>query len=69
MNMLKRSLRRRRRRGALAAGAAQAQISDNVIKIGVLTDMSGLYADLGGPGSVVAAQDGGRGLRRREAAA
>ena len=41
---------------ALAAGAAQAQISDGVIKIGVVTDMSGLYADLTGNGSVVAAR-------------
>jgi branched-chain amino acid transport system substrate-binding protein len=41
---------------ALAAGGAQAQISDGVIKIGVLNDMSGLYADLTGPGSVVAAK-------------
>jgi len=41
---------------ALGAGAAQAQISDGVIKIGVLNDMSGLYADLTGPGSVVAAK-------------
>lgn len=41
---------------AFSAGAAQAQISDNVIKIGVLTDMSGLYADLAGPGSVLAAK-------------
>lgn len=34
------------------AGAipASAQISDNVIKIGVLADMSGLYADMGGDG-------------------
>ncbi|MCW5632402.1 MAG: ABC transporter substrate-binding protein [Rubrivivax sp.] len=40
----------------LGAGAAQAQISDGVIKIGVLNDMSGLYADLTGPGSVVAAR-------------
>ena len=32
------------------------KISDDVVKIGVLTDMSGLYADLGGPGSVAAAQ-------------
>ncbi|MFZ2650055.1 MAG: ABC transporter substrate-binding protein [Burkholderiaceae bacterium] len=38
------------------AGAAHAQISDGVIKIGVMNDMSGLYADLTGPGSVVAAQ-------------
>src|SRR5688572_3758809 len=41
---------------ACAAGGAAAQISDNVIKIGVLNDMSGLYADLTGPGSVVAAK-------------
>jgi branched-chain amino acid transport system substrate-binding protein len=39
----------------LFAGAAQAQTKDTV-KIGVMNDMSGLYADLGGPGSVVAAQ-------------
>ncbi|HEX9275201.1 MAG TPA: ABC transporter substrate-binding protein [Casimicrobiaceae bacterium] len=43
--------------GALfAAGAAQAQISDGVVKIGVLSDMSSLYADLDGAGSVLAAQ-------------
>ena len=35
---------------------ASAQISDGVVKIGVLNDMSGLYADIGGPGSVVAAK-------------
>jgi branched-chain amino acid transport system substrate-binding protein len=40
----------------LAAGAAQAEISDGVIKIGVMNDMSGLYADLTGRGSVIAAQ-------------
>jgi len=40
----------------LSSGAAQAQISDNVIKIGVMNDMSGLYADIGGPGSVLAAR-------------
>src|SRR5215831_14029457 len=32
------------------------KISDDVIKIAVLSDMSGLYTDLGGPGSVAAAQ-------------
>jgi branched-chain amino acid transport system substrate-binding protein len=32
------------------------KISDDVVKVAVLTDMSGLYADLGGPGSVAAAQ-------------
>jgi branched-chain amino acid transport system substrate-binding protein len=41
---------------SLAAGAAQAQISDNVIKIGVLSDMSSLYTDLSGAGSVLAAR-------------
>jgi len=38
------------------SGGTQAQISDGVIKIGVLSDMSGLYSDIGGPGSTVAAQ-------------
>lgn len=41
---------------ALAAGGAHAQISDGVIKIGVMNDQSGTYADLAGPGSVVAAR-------------
>ena len=41
---------------ALGTAAAQAQISDNVIKIGVLSDMSSLYTDLAGAGSVVAAK-------------
>jgi branched-chain amino acid transport system substrate-binding protein len=35
---------------------AHAQISDDVVRIGVLNDQSGLYADLGGPGSVTAAR-------------
>jgi branched-chain amino acid transport system substrate-binding protein len=41
---------------AAAAGAAQAQVSDGVVKIGVLNDQSSLYADIGGPGSVTAAK-------------
>ncbi|NYZ12006.1 ABC transporter substrate-binding protein [Azospirillum sp. RWY-5-1] len=42
---------------ALGVGAAQAQgVSGDVIKIGVLNDRSGLYADLGGEGSAVAAR-------------
>ncbi len=42
---------------ALAAGsAAEAAFSDGKIKIGVLNDQSGLYADLGGQGSVLAAR-------------
>ncbi len=40
---------------ALSCSAAYAQQTINV-KIGVLTDMSSLYADLGGPGSVKAAK-------------
>ena len=39
---------------ALGCTAAQAQVSDNLIKIGVLSDMSSLYTDLAGAGSVVA---------------
>jgi len=48
----------------LAIGAVEAQqqqakagaISGDVVKVGVLTDMSGLYSDLGGQGSVEAAR-------------
>ena len=36
--------------------AAAGKVSDGVVKVGVLTDMSGLYSDLGGQGSAVAAQ-------------
>jgi branched-chain amino acid transport system substrate-binding protein len=42
--------------GCLAFGTAQAQISDDVVKIGVLSDMSSLYSDIAGPGSVIAAK-------------
>jgi len=42
--------------GAFGAGAAHAQFSGNEIKLGVLSDMSGLYKDLGGEGSIVAAR-------------
>ena len=44
---------------ATAAYAQQAKpgaISGDVVKVGVLTDMSGLYSDLGGQGSVEAAK-------------
>lgn len=38
-------------------GLAQAQkLSGDVVKIGVLTDMSGVYADYGGPGALAAAR-------------
>ena len=40
----------------LCAGTAQAQISDDVVKIGVLTDMSSLYADATGKGSLAATE-------------
>ena len=33
-----------------------AQISNEVVKIGVLSDMSSLYSDSTGPGSLIAAQ-------------
>ena len=35
---------------------ANAQVSGDAVKIGVLNDQSGLYADFGGRGSVIAAQ-------------
>src|SRR6476619_1958955 len=41
---------------SLMASAAQAQISDDVVKIGILTDMSGPASTPTGPGSVAAAQ-------------
>ncbi|QUN30141.1 ABC transporter substrate-binding protein [Cupriavidus sp. KK10] len=45
---------------ALTCGTAQAQpraaVSDDVVKIGMLLDMSGLYADVTGRGSATAAQ-------------
>ena len=56
MNSIKRSLVAVAVAGMLATAAAQAQVSDNVIKIGVLSDMSSLYTDLAGAGSVLAAR-------------
>jgi branched-chain amino acid transport system substrate-binding protein len=41
---------------AQSKGGNAPKVSDDVVKIAVLTDMSGLYADIGGPGSVAAAQ-------------
>ncbi|MGD0315299.1 MAG: ABC transporter substrate-binding protein [Xanthobacteraceae bacterium] len=40
----------------IGAASASGQVSDDIVRIGVLNDQSGLYADLGGPGSVVAAR-------------
>src|SRR5436190_22915242 len=56
MKAVKRSLIALAVAAALGTGAAQAQISDNVVKIGVLSDMSSLYTDLAGAGSVIAAR-------------
>lgn len=39
---------------AFAAGTANAQFSNDTIKIGIITDLSGLYADIDGPGGVEA---------------
>jgi len=41
---------------AAMASAADPKVSDDTVKIGVLTDMTGYYADLAGPGSVEAAR-------------
>ncbi len=41
---------------ALWSLPAHAQYSDNAVKVGVATDMSSLYADINGPGAVVATQ-------------
>ena len=56
MKLFKRGLLSLAVAAALGAGVAQAQVSDNVIKIGILSDMSSLYTDLAGAGSVVAAR-------------
>jgi branched-chain amino acid transport system substrate-binding protein len=39
-----------------ATALAATKVSDGVVKIGVLTDMSGTYSDLAGPGSLIAVQ-------------
>jgi branched-chain amino acid transport system substrate-binding protein len=40
----------------LPVASAHAQITDNVVRIGVLNDQSSIYADAAGPGSVLAAK-------------
>ncbi len=43
--------------GLAPAGAQpQEKISDGIVKIGLLNDMSGVYADIVGPGAVIAAK-------------
>ena len=41
---------------APGSATAQDKISDGIVKIGMLLDMSGVYADIVGPGSVIAAK-------------
>src|SRR5258708_16675564 len=38
-----------------ATATAHAQISDGIVKIGIMNDQSGTYADISGPGSTTAA--------------
>ena len=55
---------------SLTASLAQAEISDGVVRIGVLNDISGVFQDTNGPGSIeaarMAAEDfagGGKGIK------
>jgi len=41
---------------APGAWAQAGKVSDGVVKVGVMTDLSGVYSDLAGPGSVIAAK-------------
>jgi branched-chain amino acid transport system substrate-binding protein len=41
---------------AAYTGPARSQLSDQILKIGVATDMSSLYSDINGPGAVIATQ-------------
>ena len=41
---------------ALAAPVSAQQLTDNTVKLGVLTDMSSLYSDINGIGAVIAVQ-------------
>lgn len=41
---------------AMMAASASAEISDGVVKIGLMTDMSAVYSDVAGQGTVVAAE-------------
>jgi branched-chain amino acid transport system substrate-binding protein len=41
---------------AFAVPVSAQQLTDNTVKLGVLTDMSSLYSDINGPGAVIAVQ-------------
>src|SRR5260370_7823336 len=42
--------------GDSSAPAYAAQLSNNIVRVGILTDMSGSYSDISGPGAVEAAK-------------
>ena len=42
--------------GLTVSNAQQGKLSNDAVKIGVLTDMSGVYAEYGGQGAVTAAK-------------
>src|SRR5215213_541374 len=42
--------------GSAGTHPARAQVTDDVVKVGVLTDMSSLYSDINGQGAVIATQ-------------
>ena len=46
---------------------AGAPASAQGVKIGILNDQSGVYADFGGKGSIEARENGDRGFRRQRA--
>ena len=48
---------------ASATDAARAEIPGNLLKVGVLSDLSGPFASQAGPGSVAAAQLSSQGAR------
>ena len=56
MNFLRKALNTAVLATCAVGVAAQAEISDNAVKIGILTDLSGTYSDLAGPGVVAAAE-------------
>ncbi len=39
-----------------SAPACAAELSNNIVRVGILTDMSGSYSDISGPGAVEAAK-------------
>ena len=50
---------------SFATNAAHAEISDNVVRVGVLNDISGIFQDTNGMGSVEAARMAAEVFQRR----